>query len=63
MDYKKWRREKTNATQVDVAIEVGVSLSTICNWESGVTKPTLENKVRLEATLRKFENENKKGDE
>jgi len=44
-------RENLELTQVDVAIAVGVSLASYRMWEKGVTKPTDENRIKLEVVL------------
>lgn len=46
-DLKKLRKTK-NASQVDVAVAVGVSLMSYQLWERGVTKPKPENVKGLE---------------
>ena len=49
----KEKRIALNLTQVDVALAVGVSLTTYQLWERGVTKPSPENTKKLEKVLNK----------
>jgi transcriptional regulator with XRE-family HTH domain len=51
MTLKEKRLEK-GMTQVDLAIKVGVSLSTIRMWEFGVTHPNKVNQMKLDAALK-----------
>lgn len=50
------RKERTDngITQLKLAAEVGVSLTTIVLWESGVTTPTEENQQKLEEALERL---------
>jgi len=41
------KRKSKGFTQRKLAIEVGVSVVTIQNWESGITTPTEENMAKL----------------
>ena len=47
----KEQRLKLNLTQTDVALAVGVSLTTYQLWEKGVTTPTPENLKKLNEVL------------
>lgn len=47
----KQLRKKLNMTQIQVAIEVGVSVPAYRLWEAGGTKPTLENATKLKEVL------------
>lgn len=40
-------REEKGMTQQDLAAQVGVSQTAVCNWESGKAKPELPKAVRL----------------
>ena len=51
----KEKRLKLNLTQTDVALAVGVSLTTYQLWEKGVTTPTPENLKKLNKVLRMTE--------
>ena len=44
-------REEKGYTQMDVAVKVGVSLTSIRMWEKGVTEPKPENKDKLKKVL------------
>ena len=46
MNIKELRREN-KLTQTDLAVKVGVSLTTVRMWEKGVTKPAEENMKKL----------------
>lgn len=50
MKLKETRLEK-GMGQADVAIKVGVSLSSYRMWEKGVTKPNEENMAKLKEVL------------
>jgi Predicted transcriptional regulators len=52
-DYTEFRKMRMSAglTITDLAKEVGVSVSTIHNWESGVSAPTVKRIPRLAETL------------
>jgi transcriptional regulator with XRE-family HTH domain len=50
MNIKKLRKEK-NMTQIELAAKVGVSLTTIRNWEYGASTPNEENMKKLEEIL------------
>ena len=50
MDMKVIREEK-GLTQIDMAIAVGVSLSSYRMWEKGVTKPNEVNGHKLKQIL------------
>jgi len=43
----KQERKNAKLTQTDLAVKVGVSLTTIRMWEKNVTKPTPENMEKL----------------
>ena len=45
------RRLKAGFTQVDMAVKVGVSLTTYIMWEKLVAKPNEENAKKLEEVL------------
>jgi transcriptional regulator with XRE-family HTH domain len=47
----KEKRLKLKLTQADVALAVGVSLTTYQLWEKGVTTPTPENMIKLKKVL------------
>lgn len=51
MDIKKIRTH-LGYTQTDLAIKVGVSLSSLRMWEKGVTKPNEENLKKLKEVLK-----------
>jgi transcriptional regulator with XRE-family HTH domain len=46
MDLKKARKSK-GFTQIDVAVKVGVSLTSYQLWERGVSKPNPDNYFKL----------------
>ena len=48
----KEKRLKLKLTQADVALAVGVSLTTYQLWEKGVTTPTPDNLAKLSKVLR-----------
>ena len=50
----KEERRNNGITQLRLAAEVGVSLTTIVLWESGVTTPTEENQQKLEEALERL---------
>ena len=50
MNLKSLREEK-GLTQIDMAIMVGVSLSSFRMWEKGVTKPNEINAAKLKKVL------------
>lgn len=45
------QRKKKGYTQSDVAKALGVKQNTVCQWESGVRNPSLENVKRLAELL------------
>ena len=51
MDKLKELRKEKGLTQMDLAVKVGVSLTTIRMWEGGVSEPKPENKDKLEDCL------------
>ena len=51
MDKLKELRKEKGLTQMDLAVKVGVSLTTIRMWEGGVSEPKPENKDKLEKAL------------
>jgi len=59
MDYEeiKKARESKGKTQIEIAREVGVSLSGYRLWEAGVGKPTPENLEKLKRVLELKDNE------
>lgn len=54
IDFKdiKLARKALGKTQIQVAIEVGVSLAAYRLWESGGGQPTNENEVELKKALK-----------
>lgn len=40
-------REKAGLTKTQLADRLGVDLSTVCKWESGVNKPTADGLLNL----------------
>ena len=40
-------REQAGLTKTQLADRLGVDLSTVCKWESGVNKPTADGLLRL----------------
>lgn len=50
MTIKELRTEK-GKTQVEMAVAVGVSLTSYRLWESGATKPNDENMAKLKEVL------------
>lgn len=50
MNYKDLRK-KNGFTQIDVALKVGVSLTTYQLWERGVSNPTPENLAKLKVVF------------
>lgn len=51
---KQWRK-KNNVTQIELAKETGVSLTTIQLWERAVTTPNEENLEKLQNAMRALE--------
>jgi len=47
----KEKRKKNGYTQIDVAVKVGVSLSTYILWEKGAMNPNEENQKKLDEVL------------
>ena len=47
MNRIKQCREKSNLSQKYVAVALGVAAPSVSNWESGKTKPTMENYINL----------------
>ena len=47
MNRIKQCREKSNLSQKYVAVALGVAAPSVSNWESGKTKPSLDNYVNL----------------
>jgi transcriptional regulator with XRE-family HTH domain len=45
-------RMKLKLTQIDLAKKCGVSLTTLRNWESGVTTPSEDNMKKLNKALK-----------
>ena len=43
----KAARINAGLTQIDVAEKIGVNIATISSWETGKTKPSLNNYFRL----------------
>ena len=40
-------RERSGMTKTQLADRLGVDLSTVCKWESGVNKPTADGLLKL----------------
>ena len=51
MDKIKELRNEKDLTQMDLAVRVGVSTTTVRMWEKGVSEPKPENKDKLEEVL------------
>ena len=51
MENIKQLREDKGYTQMDLAVKVGVSLTSVRMWEKGVSTPKPENKDKLEKVL------------
>ena len=51
----KQKRKDLDLTQGELAVKVGVSLTTIQLWERGVSKPSEENLKKLNKVLGKEE--------
>ena len=51
MENIKQLRENKGYTQMDLAVKVGVSLTSVRMWEKGVSTPKPENKDKLEKVL------------
>jgi transcriptional regulator with XRE-family HTH domain len=51
MNIKELRKE-LGLTQTELAIKCEVSLTTIQLWERGVTKPSVENELKLKQALK-----------
>ena len=51
MDKLKELRKEKGLTQMDIAVKVGVSLTSVRMWEKGVSTPKPENKDKLEEVL------------
>ena len=51
MENIKQLRENKGYTQMDLAVKVGVSLTSVRMWEKGVSTPKPENKEKLEKVL------------
>jgi len=47
----KEQREAKGMTQIDVAVAVGVSLTSYRMWERGASKPNEENEAKLKQVL------------
>jgi transcriptional regulator with XRE-family HTH domain len=55
MDNLKGLRTEKGLTQIDVAVKVGVSLTSYQLWERGASEPSPENLKKLEEVLGKGE--------
>lgn len=44
-------RKRLNITQAELAEKIGISQSAVCQWETGITKPTKENMMAIAAAL------------
>lgn len=44
-------REKKGITRAKLAVEVGVSITAIQNWENDTSKPSAENQEKLDKIL------------
>lgn len=51
MENLKEKRKKKGLSQMKLAAKVGVSLTTIRNWEYGISTPTDENMEKLKKVL------------
>jgi len=51
MENLKEARKTKGMTQTEVAVAVGVSLTSYQLWERGVSKPNSENEVKLKDVL------------
>ena len=51
MDNLKKLRKENELTQMDLAVKVGVSLTSVRMWEKGVSEPKEENRRKLEEVL------------
>ena len=47
MNTIKTKRENANMTQIELANQLGVTQGAVSQWESGITKPTIDLMFRI----------------